>query len=353
MNIGINARVFCVDTPDGSAQVGIRHTENLLKNSNYSCTLYGHSDSQRQFNNAPPIRNIFFQENSQPYGVMWERTVLPILTSRDNLDILFCPNANAPPIKGGNHRTVMMIHHVGAEEGHSPIQRFYRKLMIPLGARSADAVVTVSEFSKRKILEHLSIDESKVHVIYNGVDQLFFEENAGVSIDLPDEYILFVGSADRRKNLGRLLEAYNEFDNDIEFVVVGPQNSIAYGQENFNRDDVLNLGYVTRKELRYIYEQATLFAYPSLYEGFGLPPLEAAACGTPVLTSNVSAIPEVMGDAAEFVDPYSVESIHDGLKIIDDQDRLEELSSKGKKRAQQFTWGEATNRLLNVFEEVI
>ncbi len=114
----------------------------------------------------------------------------------------------------------------------------------------------------------------------------------------------------------------------------------------------MNLGYVSREELIYVYENATLFAYPSLYEGFGLPPLEAAARGTPVVTSNVTAIPEVMGEAAEFVDPYDIDSIKQGLEIVHNSNRLEELSQKGRTRSEQFTWDKATNRLLGVFEEL-
>jgi glycosyltransferase involved in cell wall biosynthesis len=224
--------------------------------------------------------------------------------------------------------------------------------MIPLGVRRADAVVTVSEFSKEKIVESLPVDEKNVHVIYNGVDSIFFNQNAGVPVDLPEEYILFVGSADKRKNLKRLIEAYESIEDSIELVVVGPQNDLAYGGEGINRDNLLNLGYVTQEELRYIYENATLFAYPSLYEGFGLPPVEAAACGTPVMTSNLTAMPEVMGNAAEFVDPYDVESIRQGLDVINDPERLQELSELGRKQAKKYTWKKSTDRLIKIFNKM-
>lgn len=353
MDIGINARVFGVRTPDGAAQVGIRHAQNLINRQEIDCMLYGHQSCSQWFDEGVRLQNKAFRWNSQVYGIGWERTALPVLAANDDLDILFCPNANAPPINGRSYRTVLMIHHVGSQHGHSPIQRAYRKSMIPLGVMQADAVVTVSDFSKEIIIERLPIDERDVHTIYNGVNHIFFEENAGQPINVPEDYILFVGSADERKNLKRLLSAYEAMDSDIELVVAGPQDSIAYGRESINRDGITNLGYVSQAELRYIYEQATLFAYPSLYEGFGLPPVEAAACGTPVVTSNVSAIPEVMGDAAEYVDPYDVDSIRQGLEIIHDSDRLAELSERGRKRAQKYTWKKATDRLLNVFNEVV
>lgn len=352
MNIGINARVFSLETPAGAAQVGIQHTSNLIDRSE-SCTLYGHEGGCRWFDNSPAYRSTLFPWNSQAFGVVWERSVLPVLAAKDDLDILFCPNANAPPITWSDHKTVVLVHHVGAQHGHSSLQRFYRKATIPLGVRNADAVVTVSEFSKDKIVETLPVKQNDVYVVYNGIDELFFEKNAGEPIEVPDEYILFVGSADERKNLSRLIQAYNQLDTDCELVVVGPSDTAAFGNEKVDRDDIINLGYISRGELRYVYENATLFAYPSLYEGFGLPPLEAAACGTPVVTSNVTAIPEVMGDAAEFVDPYNIDSIKRGLEVVHNSDRLEELSQKGVDRSKQFTWDKATNRLLGVFEGLI
>lgn len=352
MNVGINARVFSLKTPGGAARVGIRHTANLIERS-IPCTLYGHEESRRWFEDEIRCQNTLFPWNSQMFGVGWERTVLPILTARDNLDILFCPNANAPPITDSNHKTVIMVHHVGAEHGHSSIQRLYRNVAIPAGVRNADAVVTVSNFSKDKIVEDLPVTADNVHVVYNGVDGLFFDETGGQPIELPDEYILFVGSADERKNLARLTQAYEKLETDHELVIVGPSDVVAYGQEEINRDNFVNLGYVSKEELRYVYDNATLFAYPSLYEGFGLPPLEAAACGTPVVTSNITAIPEVMGDAAEFVDPYDVNSIKQGLEVIHNDDRLDELAQKGHERASQFTWQKATDRLLTVFRDLV
>ncbi|GAA0240883.1 glycosyltransferase family 1 protein [Halobacterium noricense] len=274
-----------------------------------------------------------------------------MLAALDDLDVLFCPNANVPPLGSNAHQTVVMIHHVGTEHGHSSIQRAYRRIAIPSGVQYADKVVTVSEFSKKKIVEELQIDESNVHVIYNGVDDIFFNDVKETNIDLPDDFILFVGSTDERKNLSRLLAAYKQLNSDIELVVVGAQNGIAFGKEQVDRSEIINLGYVSERELRYIYEQATLLAYPSLYEGFGLPPVEAAACGTPVLTSNVSAIPEIMGEAAEYVDPLDVTSIRNGLDIIHDPERLTELSRKGKKQAKKYTWEKATKRLMKVFNQ--
>jgi len=351
MNIGVNARVFSLETPAGAAQVGIQHSKNLIDRSR--CILYGHENGRRWFDNTPAYRSTLFPWNSQAFGTIWERSVLPVLAAKDDLDILFCPNANVPPITGNGYKTVVMVHHIGAEHGHSTLQRFYRKSTIPFGVRNANAVVTVSEFSKNKIVENLPVKQNEVHVIYNGIDELFLEENAGEPIEVPDEYILFVGSADERKNLSGLIQAYEQLDTDCELVVVGPSDTVAFGQEGVDREDIVNLGYVSREELRYVYENATLFAYPSLYEGFGLPPLEAAACGTPVVTSNVTAMPEVMGEAAEFVDPYDINSIKRGLEVIHDSDRLEELSKKGRDRSKQFTWDKATNRLLGVFEGIL
>lgn len=349
MNIGVNARVFSVDTPDGAAQVGIQHAINLVKNPEFSCRLYGHPCGKQWFDTNPTIHSPLYLFNSQLYGVIWERTVLPILAGSNDIDLLFCPNANVPPIGGGDHKVVTMIHHISDSYGQSYTQRAYRRTMVPLGVRRSDAIVTVSEFSKKKIVENLPVAEEDVYVIYNGIDPIFFEKNSGDPVDLPNEYLLFVGSAVRRKNLKKLLKAYNRIDYDIDLVVVGPEDSIAYDDENVDRDSIINLGYVSKAELRYLYANATVFVYPSLYEGFGLPPVEAAACGTPVITSNVSAIPEIMGDAAEYVDPHSVDSIREGIDIINNKERLDELSELGRQQAKKYTWEKSTKQLIDVF----
>ncbi|MFB6186106.1 MAG: glycosyltransferase, partial [Halobacteriaceae archaeon] len=254
MKVGINARVFSLDTPAGAAQVGIQHTSNLLDRS-IQCELYGHPNGHQWFSSSVPYKSSFFSWNSQPFGIGWERTVMPALAAKGDLDILFCPNANAPPITAGNHKAVVMIHHVGATHGHSFVQRVYRKSMIPLGVRNADAVVTVSKFSKQKIVERLPISQENVHVVHNGVDELYFDDSRGSPVDLPDDYILFVGSSDERKNLQSLIGAFQQIGTDHELVVVGPSDRAAFGKEGLDRDDISNMGYLTEDELRYVYDQ--------------------------------------------------------------------------------------------------
>jgi glycosyltransferase involved in cell wall biosynthesis len=230
---------------------------------------------------------------------------------------------------------------------------------VPRAASAADAVVTVSTFSKRELLDTLDVPPSAVHVVYNGIDPLFLSGDEGSPLDLSEPYILFVGAMNPRKNVARLVEAFDRakrrLDLPHELVLIGPTDKAIFKRIDVATTDGIVLpGFVAEAELKYVYTNADAFVYPSLYEGFGLPPLEAMACGTPVVTSNVSSLPEVVGDAAELVDPTSVATISDGIeRVLTDDVYRHNLVQRGYERSETFSWERAGERTLSVLQSVV
>lgn len=226
------------------------------------------------------------------------------------------------------------------------------------------AVIAPSHAVKEELTSRFGFAADKIEVIYHGVDEDFFEatpaqmQAAASAYGLPQTFILFVGSLEPRKNLVRLAEAHRKLPEKLQaqypLVIVG-----ASGWRNDEIRDVLRntrhamvVGFVSRKLLPAVYASATLFALPSLYEGFGMPLLEAMAAGVPVLTSDVSAMPEVIGDCGFTVDPYDVTSIAAGLRrALDDLNAAASAASRGRMRARQFTWERCAEQTKIFFEK--
>jgi len=289
----------------------------------------------------------------------WERVILPTLADQSDIDVLYCPNGNAP-VTQTSCPVVMCIHDVNALKGWSSgIHQLYRKTAVPRGAKIADTITTVSEFSKGEIVEHLDVPHSKVDVVYNGVDKAFFTTESESLDGLPENYLLFVGSMNPRKNLERVVKSYVAIKEQTniphELVIIGPKNKNIFKSVNLeSRDDVVILGFVTEGELKYAYRNADVFVFPSLYEGFGLPPLEALACGTPVVASKTTSLGEILQEGCIQVDPEDVQDIIDTTtQILADQKLADELATEGKEYARQFTWENATGQLRDVLSKTI
>jgi glycosyltransferase involved in cell wall biosynthesis len=234
----------------------------------------------------------------------------------------------------------------------------------------ADAVIAISESAKQDTVDHLGLDPTHVHVVYGGVDSSYHPlpptvvaETLGAVGLVPQEYILCVGTIEPRKNLVRLIQAYHQMRQKLprltpKFVHVGMKgwmykDVLAQAHALDLEEDVIFLGRVESGLLPALYNGARLFVYPSIYEGFGLPVLEAMACGTPVITSNASSLPEVAGDAAMLIDPYDVTQIAEAMEqMLIDQDQRENLSRRGLNRAAHFTWEATAKRTLEVYETI-
>lgn len=228
-------------------------------------------------------------------------------------------------------------------------------------------IITGSEFTKEEIIKYTKFDADKITVIYHGIDHDVFKQYDDKSMEafkqknnLPDKFLLFVGSIEPRKNLITLLKAYNLLSDEIRdeypLVLVGFKGweNKEVMKEVKRSNSIKYLGYLNDYELAYTYNMASLFIYPSLYEGFGIPPLEAFACGTPVLVSNSSAMPEVCQDIPFYIDPYDVEDIREKTMQILLDETLQKVHIKnGLAYCKKFTWDESAKRHQDLFDKIL
>ncbi len=249
------------------------------------------------------------------------------------------------------------------------LERKYYRHFFPKYARKAEQLVTVSEFSKKDIMNLYNIPSEKISVVYNGVNEDFVPLGESLKADtrkrLSDgsPYFIFVGALHPRKNLVRLFQAFDYFKEqhktDIKLVVVGNKKywtkEIREAYEGMKyKHEIIFSGRMTADELHKAVASALAMAYVSYFEGFGLPIVEAFRCDTPVLTSNVTSMPEVAGDAAVLIDPFSVKSIAGGLeKIALDPELRTVLIEKGRERRKLFTWENSADKLWAVIEKVL
>jgi len=240
----------------------------------------------------------------------------------------------------------------------------YARFVMGSAIRNSAIVFTVSEASRADILRfYPATDPAKVHVVPNAIDAQLLEdpgpderERVRERYQIRGRFVLFAGNVKPHKNLERLIRAFarvrfQEGNEDLRLVLIGDDVS-RYGSlrrtadEAGVRQDVRFFGFVPHETLAALYRMATVFAFPSLYEGFGLPPLEAMACGTPVVTSRISSLPEVVGDGALLVDPYSEEEIAQGIaRVLDDEDLRARLVERGLERAASYSWERSVRQI--------
>ncbi len=285
------------------------------------------------------------------------------LQSRGRFDVYFEPNFIPLDIRA--ERTVTTVHDFSIHlhpEWHPKerVEYFSRNFFRRIGR--SDVIVTDSKYIEGEALEILE-GNPRIVTIYLGYNSMVFNtvQNQETKAGIPANYILFVGSIEPRKNLVSLLKAYaflpREIRKGYKLLLAGFEgwkNKEFFLLLDKLKGSVEYRGYVDDETLAGLYRNATCFVYPSLYEGFGLPPLEAMACGCPVVVSNVASLPEVCGDAAHYVDPHDVEGIAEGMyKVLTDNALRQSLIQKGLERARLFSWEKSAREHLKVFEEVL
>lgn len=293
-------------------------------------------------------------------GHLWEQSVLP---RKFKGNLLWSP-CNSGPLAVS--RQIVTIHDCGFHdhaECFSPFFVKWYRWMIPLLARRARQVITVSEFSRQRLMELARIREERITVIPNGVSERFQPATPDTiaemkeRLGLPERYILSVGTLEPRKNLARLFQAWRQLavrEPDVSLVVVGMPNHVFRA---VNVEDDLPrtcfTGHVDDRDLPTIYAGSELFVFPSLYEGFGLPVVEAMASGLPVLTSSTSSLGEIAGDAAETIDPTDTGAILDAmLRLARDPELRRERSERGIARARTFSWTQTAREMLAVYHRL-
>ena len=299
--------------------------------------------------------------------VVWEQLAQPWALRKIGADLVHGPVFIGPLL--ASCPVVVTIHDLSFirfPEMFRPANRLYLTMLTRLSARRARRLIAVSAHAAAESTRLLGVPSERIDVVYHGVDPVFrplpddevaaFRQRRG----LPERFVLCVGTLEPRKNLVRLVEAFARArDGRVGLVLAGGKGWLY--DELFARVKALGLtgevifpGYVMNEELPLWYNAATALAYPSLYEGFGLPVLEAQACGTPVLTSNVSSLPEAAGDAAVMVDPYDVEALAAGLdRLLADEPLRHELRSAGLAHASQFTWSHTAQETARVYHRAL
>jgi glycosyltransferase involved in cell wall biosynthesis len=287
---------------------------------------------------------------------------------REEFDLYFEPNFIPLDIRAKS--IVTTVHDFSFErfpEAHPKERvRYFAKNFLK-NVRRSTRVITDSSYTKNEATEYLDIAAEMITPIHLGVDHDVFKTYPREALDicrrelsLPERFLLFVGTREPRKNLGRLIQAYAELPECVQqeynLVLVGPRG---WGESDWVTAKklgkrVMVLQYLDMQRLALTYNLASALAYPSLYEGFGLPPLEAMACGCPVVASQVASLPEVCGDAVCYVDPKEVQSIAGGInRVLTDDEFRRCLIQKGLERARLFTWEKTARETLAVFEQVV
>jgi len=309
-------------------------------------------------------------ETAPMYSVA-EQFRIPVSLARERVRMVHEPHYVLPPLV--RCRSVVTIHdciHLQFPE-YLPnrLAHLYAKGSMWAASRKADRILTVSEASKRDILQYVDVPPDKVAVIYNAIDERFLAPPNPQRMDmvrqryqLDHPFVLYVGNIKPHKNLERLIDAFgrarSRAGDDLKLIIIGDEISkyppLRQSVHKHQLDKhVRFLGFQPTETLAAFYRLARAFVFPSLYEGFGLPPLEAMACGTPVVTSNVSSLPEVAGGAALLVDPYDEEAIAAAmLQAVGDESLRADLIDKGIRRAHSFSWAQSVRKIHEIYMQV-
>jgi glycosyltransferase involved in cell wall biosynthesis len=290
----------------------------------------------------PELNSIKVRRIGGLQGHAWEQLELPLYT-RNRVLLNLC---NTGPIVKRDQ--IVVIHDAAVFEMPHTFSREFRlwyRLLLPRLGKVARHVVTVSDFSRRELIRHCGISEEKLTVIHESGEHLLRQQPDEGIIEKHDlarrPFVFAVSSLNPSKNFGALVRAAEELNNNgFDLVVAGGANPKVFRRSQSSPSHrIVYLGYVTEGELRALYERAACFVYPSLYEGFGLPPLEAMACGCPVIASHASSIPEVCGAAALYCDPRNPSDIADKIQRLMGNPALRnQLRVKGRERSAMFSW---------------
>lgn len=388
MNIGFDASHAFIDKKTGTENYSyqlLKHLAKIDQVNNYLMFLRPRQSVQKDHWPAN------FKFLILDFKFLWTQVGLALQTFKDPLDVLFIPAHTLPLIKKPGLKTVVTVHDLGAEylpQTHQLKQRLYLNFMTHYQLKSATHLIAVSQATKNDLVKKIGIPVKKISVVYEAYNQELFKPIKGIQLYQtlknynlePGHYYLFVGTIQPRKNLERLIRAYTLFARGPAGNQPHPTSSLSLravdgvprllpplaskpilvlaGSKGWLAEDIYRLpkelgieekvkflGYVPDKDLPALYSGAQAFLFPSLFEGFGLPILEAMACGCPVLTSNISSMPEIARKAAILVDPYSVEDIAQGIERI-------KLIKAGFGQVKKFSWEKCAKETLTVLEKI-
>ena len=300
----------------------------------------------------PKYKNRYYQQ-------IWEHTLLPFYARK--YDLLYSPSNIAPLYLPKKPKLAITLHDLAfldfPEQYSSVFQKYYT-FLVPQNLSRAEYVITISDFSKNRIIKEYPWIKDKISVVHHGISSFFTP-----SEELSSDYVLYVGAMNEIKNFQTVLQIFlmPEFQN-IPLKMILPGGSTFVQNETtvklltkaISADNIEIIDFVDQNTLRNYYQEAKIFLFPSFHESFGFPPLEAMACGTPVIVSNRTALPEVCGQAALYVDPENNRDIVNKLQILlHDESLQHELIKNGLEHIKKFTWEKAGNKYWNIFQKGI
>lgn len=369
MNIGIDVSTLTKFTGGVNSYI-VNLIENLAKiDGENRYFLYTHKNLETPLN----LKNDRFvlRQNNNPHRLIWLQAQLPKILKKDRINVLHSPCYLVPLVS--KVPAAVTIHDMTSAlfpESFVLKHRLIYGTFVPLSARKAVKIIADSENTKKDIARLFSIRESKIETIHLGVDGKFSTGYSGREVGenrkkykLDNKYILCVSTVAPRKNLVRLLESFKLL---IEKKKINDYSLVIAGKRGWMCDDVFDthkklnlekkvmfLDFIPEADLPLLYRGASLFVFPSLYEGFGLPPLEAMACGVPVITSNTSCFPEILQKSAIMVDPCDVNRLADEMyNVINDKGLRNELIRRGLEWVKKFTWNSTARKTLELYREI-
>ena len=303
-------------------------------------------------------------------GLFWRYVLLPKKLKSQDLDLVHDPRGiglisfDMPFKKVITSQDISsLIYPMFNRRGYAAHKLFGTKTM-----KNVDKIIAISECLKRDVIKYLKAPEEKIRVVYNGKDERFKPLNQNEIAEAKRKYnlnfpfLLYVGVLQSRKNISNIIKAYYKLKKEgtaHKLVVAGGKKGRQYKEilktvETLDlQKDVIFTGYVPDDDLPKLYNAADLFVFPSIYEAFGLPPLEAMACGVPVITSDRGAFPEVVGDAGIMVDPYDIDALAKAMyEVLSNEGLREDMIKKGLEKAKLFSWGKCAKEVLEVYEEI-
>lgn len=319
----------------------------------------------------PRLKNFIFPIPGRVMELLWEKwNILSAENFLGRIDILHSPYEFLPRIKKA--RSVATVHDVTFLKHPEYLDSGFVNLLtrrLNHIKENADRIITVSNNTKKELIALAGVSSERITVIPEGTDERFQPmenkkriEDTVRGYNISGHYILFVGAADEDKNLIRLSEAFTQLIREYKELKLVFAGSIGWGYRQLQKkikklninNHIIFTGYIPESDLPALYNGARILAIPSIHEGFGLPALEAMACGTPVLSSNASSLPEVVGDAAVQVNPFNVDEIANGLRrLMEDESLRQSCIKRGFIQASQFSWESAAEKVINLYKELI
>lgn len=329
----------------------------------FDVTLLGNKDELASLPWADKVKVI--DARSKIYGVAEQ---LELARKIPRCDVFWSPHYNVPLLPVAAKKRMVTVHdvyHLAHSEEFSPMQRLYAKIVMRSAVSLSDAVLTVSEFSRHEIIKYCKVHPSKIAVTYNAVCGKMFKTDTDGRVkskySLPDDYILFVGNVKPNKNLKNLLLALDILK-DARLVVVGKKdgfiNNDSAVSEILSQNPGLAgrvhfTGYVDDGDMASLYSNASVFVFPSLYEGFGIPPLEAQSCLCPVISSGEASLREVCAESVIYCDPFSPADISDKIvQVKNSREIRRELIEKGQANIKRFSWEKSANITVSVIQSI-